>query len=493
MPNWTEEQKRAIEKKNSNLLVAAAAGSGKTTVLVERIIQKIINDKKDIDRLLIVTFTNAAASEMRERILKALYEKIDEEPENEHLKKQIVLLNKASICTIDSFCLDVIKNNFFEIGISSNFRIADNAELEILKLEALEDLFEELYEINDEEFLKLIDIFAGYRGDENLKELVLKIYESIQSNPFPEEWLYEKIEKFNVKKEIEENTDFSESIWGKILLENYRDEIVDIINNFKVLKEKLEKYEELDKYVGVLEKDIEKMQVIQNSLDTWENGYVETNNFKRFSNWPKDENIIIEEKERASKSRDLIKKKFKKVTDNTFLNNSKEAYSDIYSMYDILKSLGNLVVKYISRFNENKKEKNIMDFGDIEHYALKILLKKDENGVYQRTNVAKKLEERFDEIAIDEYQDSNLIQEYILTSISNGKNIFMVGDVKQSIYKFRQARPELFLDKYEKYGKEKNEFGQKIQLFKNFRSRESVLDLTNLVFSNIMSKKLRRH
>lgn len=487
MPEWTKEQKQAIEEKGSNILVAAAAGSGKTTVLVERIIQKIIKEKVDIDRLLIVTFTNAAASEMRERILNALYKKIDEDPNDIHLQKQIVLLNKASICTIDSFCLDVVKNNFFEIGISSNFRIADNTELELLKQEAIEDLFEELYLNNDKIFIKLIDTYASYRGDENLKDIVLRIYNTIQSNPFPKEWLSEKIEEFNVKDKLE--TDFINSIWGKILIENYRNEITDQINNLKLLKSKVDRYTELEKYSMVLLDDIESLNRVLYSLTSWDTGYEASNNLK-FKNWPSDRKITIDLKDVAKDTRNIIKDKYKKITGKTFLYKSKEAYEDIYSMYETLKALGELVIRFGKLYSDKKKEKNIMEFGDIEHSALNILIKKDENGNRKRSEVAKKLEEKFDEIAIDEYQDSNLVQEYILTSISNGKNIFMVGDVKQSIYKFRQARPELFLNKYENYSKDKNELGMKIQLYKNFRSRSSVLDITNLIFDNIMSKQL---
>ena len=191
---WTDEQKQAIYEKDSNILVAAAAGSGKTAVLVERIINKIINEKIDIDRLLVVTFTNAAASEMRERVLKAIYKKIDENPEDERLQRQVTLLNKASICTIDSFCLDVVRNNFFEIDISQNFRIADTTEIEILQQDVLEELFEEKYESKDENFAKLINTYTGYRDDTPLKELILTIYKYIQSNPYPEKWLDEKID-----------------------------------------------------------------------------------------------------------------------------------------------------------------------------------------------------------------------------------------------------------------------------------------------------------
>ena len=487
MPEWTKEQKRAIQEKGSNILVAAAAGSGKTTVLVERIIQKIIKDKIDIDRLLIVTFTNAAASEMRERILNALYKKIDEDPNDAHLQRQIVLLNKASICTIDSFCLDVVKNNFYEIGISPNFRIADNTELEILKQEAIEDLFEELYLNKDKNFTYLINTYASYKGDENLKEIVLRIYDQIQSNPFPEEWLFSKIEEFNVKDKLDK--DFKESVWGKILIENYKNEITDEINNLKLIKNKISKYTELEKYVLVLLNDIESLEEVLNSLDSWDKAYEVANNFK-FKTWPSDRKIVMELKDIAKGRRDHIKEKFKKITGKTFIYKSREAYEDIYSMYNSLKSIGELINKFSKIYIEKKNEKNIMEFGDIEHSALNILMKKDEDGKRVPSDVALKLKDRFDEIAIDEYQDSNLVQEYILTSISNGKNIFMVGDVKQSIYKFRQARPELFLDKYGKYSINTNEYGTKIQLFKNFRSRKSVLDITNLIFSNIMSERL---
>ena len=222
---WTEEQKQAIYEKGSNILVAAAAGSGKTAVLVERIINKIINENIDIDKLLVVTFTNAAASEMRERVLNAIYKKIDENCENEKLQRQVTLLNKASICTIDSFCLDVVRNNFFEIDIAPNFRIGDTTEIEILKQDVLEDLFEEKYEAEDEDFTKLLNTYTSYKDDTPLKELILKIYTYIQSNPFPEKWLNEKIEMFNLSDKLEEN--FADTIWGKLLLKQVKEIVED--------------------------------------------------------------------------------------------------------------------------------------------------------------------------------------------------------------------------------------------------------------------------
>lgn len=484
---WTKEQEMAIREKGSNILVAAAAGSGKTAVLVERIINKIISEKVNIDSLLVVTFTNAAASEMRERILDAIYKKIEEMPDDENLQKQINLLQKADICTIHAFCLEVIKNNFYEIDVSPNFRIGDTTEIELLKQDILEKLFEEKYENQKENFLKLIDTYTGYRGDEPLKEMILNIYKYIQSSPFPNEWLEEKIEEFNI---YDKDIDFAETKWGKILLENNKELIKETIIGLKSIKEILDQNYELDKFSQAIRQDIERLTEILD-LDKWDDVYNSANCFN-FTKWPVDRKIISNIKDEAKAKRDKINKKFKTEKDKLFIYSSKEAIEDIYSMYSILKPLKKLILEFGERYNKEKKERNIIDFNDIEHLALKILVKKDENGQYKPTDVAKKYKEKFSEIAIDEYQDSNLVQEYILTSISRGDNIFMVGDVKQSIYKFRQARPELFLEKYRSYlsKTEDAKKGLKIQLFKNFRSRENILDVTNLVFKEIMSKKI---
>ena len=244
---WTKEQKDAIYEKDNNILVAAAAGSGKTAVLVERIINKIIEQKIDIDKLLVVTFTNAAASEMRERILDAIYKKIEEEPDNIHIQKQITLLGKANICTIDSFCLNVVKNNFYELeNVSPNFRIGDTTEIELLKQEVIEDIFEKKYEEENKDFLKLINTYTSYRDDTPLKELVLKIYSFIRSNPFPEKWLHEKIEMFNLEEKI--NEDFSKTIWGKSLLEEIEEELIDDISVLEKTAKDLSVDPELDKF-----------------------------------------------------------------------------------------------------------------------------------------------------------------------------------------------------------------------------------------------------
>ena len=483
---WTEEQKQAIYETGNNILVAAAAGSGKTAVLVERIINKIINENIDIDKLLVVTFTNAAASEMRERVLNAIYKKIDEEPENEKLQRQITLLNKASICTIDSFCLDVVRNNFFEIDIAQNFRIGDTTEIEILKQDVIEDLFEEKYEAEDKDFIKLINTYTSYKDDTPLKELILKIYTYIQSNPFPEKWLDEKVEMFNLSDKLD--NDFAQTIWGKLLLKQVKEIVEDSQLKLETEKDNLNQYPELVKYFQIICDDIDQLEMLKINLDSWDKACEIASNIK-FKTWVTDKKITLEAKDIAKATRDEVKTNLKKVTEKILIFNSREANEDINGMYDVLKKLENIILEFGEKFEKRKKDKNIVDFSDVEHYALKILLKEDGTP----SEIAKKYQEKFEEIAIDEYQDSNLVQEYILTSISRGNNVFMVGDVKQSIYKFRQARPELFLEKYKNY-KTKNiktdTEDLKIQLFKNFRSRKEVLDFSNEIFENIMSEEL---
>ena len=478
---WTEEQQQAIYEKGSNILVAAAAGSGKTAVLVERIVNKIINEKIDIDKILVVTFTNLAAGQMRERILDVIYKKIEENPEDMHLQKQITLLPKANICTIDSFCLDVVKNNFFELDISPNFRIADEVELKILKQEALEELFENKYENKEKEFLELIDIYTTYRGDENLKNVILKIYNYIQSSPYPKKWLKEQVEKFN----ITEDMDFSQTQWGNILFNYAKEDVLDAILRTKALKEQVEREGDLPKILVTFSEDFRKLQKVYNSKN-WQEMYEELQQLF-FDRWAKDKEIDQELNDELKNKRDKIKEKIDSIKKNLIIYDSKTAITDVKELYHSMKLIEGIINEYDEILINKKKEKNIVDFSDIEHYTLQILIKDD-----KPTQIALKYREKFNEIAIDEYQDSNMVQEYILNIISNNNNIFMVGDVKQSIYKFRQARPELFLEKYDNYklkNEKKDTDNLKIKLFKNFRSRKEVLDITNLVFETIMSKE----
>ena len=319
---WTKEQQDAIYDSGSNILVAAAAGSGKTAVLVERIINKVINENVDIDKILVVTFTNAAASEMRERILEAIYKKMEEFPDNKNLQRQVILINKASICTIDSFCLDIIRNNFFEIDASANFRVADTTEIELLKQEVIDDIFEEKYLNNDKEFLKLINTYTTYKDDEPLKDLLLNIYRYIQSSPFPEEWLKQKVEMFNLKDKIDQ--DFSKTIWGDILLQTLKEQISDYIINFKKIEKDLNKYDELQKFKLVISEDIINLEYVLENLNEWDNAYEKANSIS-WSKWPTDKKVTLDLKDTAKALRDSIKKKYNTSISKILLYDSKEA------------------------------------------------------------------------------------------------------------------------------------------------------------------------
>ncbi len=414
-------------------------------------------------------------------MLEAIYKKIDENPDDENLQRQIMLLNRAHISTIHSFCLDVIRNNFFEIGMPANFRVADQTEIEIMKQDIIENIFEEKYESQDENFLKLLDLYTTYKDDMPLKDIILNMYEFSNSMPKPMEWLDEKIEEYN---EVE---NFEETIWGKIIIEEAKDHIENMTYNLNRAIAYVQNNAELTVFYEQLLKDLSDISMINSSsIDS----IYESINTKVWDKWSGIRKMSDESKQlkqKAKECRDDAKKSFD-VLKSHITCSSTDAIKDINEMYPVLKAIEDLVIEFNQNIKEQKREKNIVDFSDIEHFALKILI--DENG--NPTDVAKQYD--FEEIAIDEYQDSNLVQEKILNSVSNGKNVFMVGDVKQSIYRFRGGRPDLFLNKYDKYSKimDVNELTKdtKIQLYNNFRSRKEVIDITNLVFENIMSKKL---
>ena len=263
---WTEEQLQAINKRGANILVSAAAGSGKTSVLVERIITKVIEDKVDVDKILVVTFTSAAASEMKQRLLKALYKKIDEKPDDEYLQRQISLLNRANISTIHSFCLNMIKNNFYLLEMPANFRIGDTAEIEILKQEVIESIFEEKYENNDKEFLDLIRKYTTYSDDQNLKDLIIKIYEYSRCTPNPKKWIRESAEDFNFEEKIK-NEDYSNK-WTDILYQDLKETIIDSIEQLKKNELKVEGIQALEKVYDIYEEDIQSLEKIDTT--TWD-------------------------------------------------------------------------------------------------------------------------------------------------------------------------------------------------------------------------------
>ena len=490
---WTDEQLLAIETRGKNLLVAAAAGSGKTAVLVERIIKIITDDNNpvDIDKLLVVTFTNAAASEMRERIGDAISKKLEEMPDSKMLQRQLALLNKSNITTIHSFCLDIIKNNFHLIDLDPGFRIGDETECTLIKQDVLIELFEDKYDKEDEGFLNLIEAYCANRDDERLREIVLKLYNFSMSGPWPSVWLREKAQEFNINSLDE----LEKASWYKVLKESlYLD-----LNNAK---------NGLDEAIKICEEDSDLAPYLLNlkpELNGIENAINSLNlNLEQIYKAIKDIEFAYRiktvkkglgdelDKKKVKSLRDDVKKKINQIKGGVFSVSLDETLNGIKNMYPIIKSLTELVIEFSDRYVKKKMERVILDFNDLEHLCLKILTCNDENGEVYASSVAQKFREKFEEVLVDEYQDSNNVQETIISMVSrkdlDNPNVFMVGDVKQSIYRFRQAKPELFLEKYNSYSEEDNKKNRKIMLYKNFRSREEVIKGVNFIFKSLMSK-----
>ncbi|HBF4428009.1 TPA: helicase-exonuclease AddAB subunit AddA [Clostridioides difficile] len=497
-PKWTKEQLEVIESRECNLLVAAAAGSGKTAVLVERIIQMITSRENpiDIDKLLVVTFTNAAASEMRERIGDAIGKALDENPENKHLQNQLVLLNKSSITTIHSFCLDVIKSNFHRINLDPNFRIGDQTECAILKQEAIEEVFEDLYEERDEGFLNLVESYAERGGDKEVQDIILGIYSFAMASPEPKKWLIDSAERFN----IDENFDFSQSIWARAILDTVKIEINGLCLNMERALKEVESIEELETFAEKLSVEYKKIADISQACNkSWDEAYKKMASMS-FENYVKGvkriskdaPSYIKESKEKAKTIRDKTKKSLESIVSATFNKDNDSIREEIKYLYNIVKPISSVVLRFEEEYSNKKREKGIIDFNDIEHFALNILTDVDEKGNIVPSDIAVGYRNKFYEIFIDEYQDSNLVQEVLLKAVANTEtpNRFMVGDVKQSIYRFRQAKPELFLQKYNNYNDKKGSSHRKIMLYKNFRSREEVVDAVNYIFENIMNENI---
>ncbi|HHV60511.1 MAG TPA: helicase-exonuclease AddAB subunit AddA [Clostridiaceae bacterium] len=486
---WTDEQLQAIKQRDCNLLVAAAAGAGKTAVLVERIISKITDSKNpvDIDRLLVVTFTNAAAAEMRERIGNAIIKLLNTSADQENLKRQLTLLTRANITTIHSFCLDVIKNNFHQLDVDPGFRIADETETTLIKMEALEELFEDKYEAEDDpEFLRLVECYGGHIDDRRLGEMVLELFEFTRSCPWPEEWLKEQCEAFN----LPEGVDFSTTKWAKSLLTMLKIELSGMIESLNRAKAICSEFE-LFPYLECIEQDIAAVrELYKRASDSWDQLIASFSGFElvKLARCKKDADRKAQESVRDI--RDKVKARLKTLKDDIFNASTEDLRKSLTVLYPMLGCLSSLVMDLSRRYQEKKKEKGLLDFGDLEHLCLKILASRDDSGKITPSETAKRYREYYEEILVDEYQDSNNIQELILNMISDataGPYIFMVGDVKQSIYRFRQAKPELFLQKYNNYPMEPGESSRKILLYKNFRSRKEILDGVNFIFRQLMS------
>lgn len=482
---WTPAQKSAIDIRDCNVLVSAAAGSGKTAVLVERIISMITDPDKniDIDRLVVVTFTKAAAAQMKDKIRKALDSMLDENPGDVNLLRQITLLNNAQITTIDSFCLWIIRNHFPEVNLDPGFRIMDEGEKKLIENDVMEDVLEEFYAEADEEFFNLVDAFGMGRDDSGLVSIIDKIYRFSRSNPWIDEWFDECMLVYD--DETYDNPAIKE------LYDSIKNALLDYRDKYNRLVDICSEPTGPAAYTGALQSDLLGINEMINSQDFGELGRrIRIFSFEALSR-KKDAGVDPDIKEYVKGQRKLFKDYIGRLNDKIFLKDDEGIFADMQGAGIQIRTLLKVAKVYAKRVSEVKREKGIIDFNDMEHLALSILVKK-EDGKLVYTETADKLANRFEEILIDEYQDSNQLQEVILNAVSKTRlsgennNIYMVGDVKQSIYKFRLACPELFIEKYDTYGETGDNV--RIELQKNFRSRENVLECANDVFSHIMNK-----
>ena len=485
---WTNEQKSAIEGTGGTLLVSAAAGSGKTAVLVERVIRRLtdLNNPCDADKLLIVTFTRAATSEMRERIGIALSKELKKNPTNSHLLRQQMLLPSANICTIDSFCNDLVKENFQMLNINPDFKIIDDGQRSILANEAVNEVIEELYMQDDIQFKELVELLFKGRDDAELARYILNLYEFSMAYPFPKKWLKQAQDAYC-------STDNSaQSSWGKVTLDyvisvldycqTLTQNSINLINTDDVLADKY-----LDTFNSDLNQIIKIKEYAKNS--DWDSVYNSIHDFDfiRLGRLPKGYESPV--KDIVTTRRDkTIKKLIRETLCDIMCCNSQEFEDDVIFLKPLIDKLFEGVYLFSDRFEQKKREKNTLDFSDTTHLAIELLVS-EENGEFKKTSLANELSEKYVEILLDEYQDTNMAQDILFSSISRDENnLFMVGDVKQSIYRFRQAMPEIFIKKREKFSIFNGEnYPAVVNLDRNFRSRFGVVGMVNFVFSQLMS------
>ena len=491
---WTKEQEQAIYEDGKDILVAAAAGSGKTAVLVERIIQKMLRETNpyNIDEMLVVTFTNAAAQEMRTRVGLAIEKALEQNPQSVHLKKQLSLIQRAYISTLHAFCMEVVRKYSYKIDLDPSFRILDDIEADLLKNDCIEEVFEEWYGKEGEEqeaFFRFVDSFSSDRDDAKVETLVLKMHEFAMQNPWPYEWLDDIKERYS----IDDTTTIDDLVWTKIAKTNVKEELEAIIFQIKQAIDLSEDVGGPYHYTDTLKLDLEQVESIVNVIGAPWNElrevFQDNLKFARLSG--KKADCDPELRETVRTIRDRYKKKLTDLFERWFSRSGESLLTDIEKLKPYIDILVELVKQFGETFKARKKEEAVVDFLDLEHYCLDILLS-EEATVDEPlpSEVAIQFQNQFKEVLIDEYQDTNLVQETILSLITQDNgfgNLFMVGDVKQSIYRFRHAEPSLFMSKYKTFNEpESNQL--RIDLANNFRSRKEVLDATNFVFRQLLDE-----
>ncbi len=489
--NWTYNQQLAINARRGSLLVSAAAGSGKTAVLVERVTRMVTDSKSPvpIERLLIVTYTKAAAAELKERISKTLNVLIGDDPTNSWYRRQLVFLPRANISTVDSFCGEVVREFFQKLNISRDYRIADNSELSVFKEEAMQKTLEEFYAKKSTGFSKLVETFSTPRDDRKLQSDILRMHEFLKSHPFGNKWLEEKLEYYT------KFTTAAESVWGRIVIDYAMSAVDYCISMTESALSAMESEPELlslvsDLFYGDMQYLTALKDKLQNSswdeISAYANTFVSgTLRAKGYTSHPV--------KLQVADIRKVVKKNIEKVQE-LFVRQEEDIKNDIILQSDVVAELFECVKTFDVNYTELKLSKNIADFSDIMHRTLELLVECDEDGNAKFTEVADILSERFDAVMVDEFQDANEVQDLIFNAVSHaGKNLFVVGDVKQSIYAFRQAMPEIFLSRKNSlplYNEEADNYPSKVILERNFRSRSEVTDFINFTFRTLMSEEV---
>ncbi len=483
---WTPEQQNAIEANGCSLLISAAAGSGKTAVLTERVARKLLNRENPCnpEELLVVTFTNAAAAEMRLRICDKIADAAKDNPGDPFLFKLRARMDNARICTIDSFCIRLVREHFHEAGVAPDFRLMDDGECKLLQRKTVAQVLEQLHTEKDADFVQLCAMFEQGQSDEQLAECILQMHHYCSAYPFAEQWLDGVLDYYA-------STHPQDSIWGKILLDRLKTGLQYCISLYdRSLCDILGADDLTAKYEEFLK--TEKFgfeRALQASQDGWDAAAAAMSRMT-FATFP-----ILRKpsdpdcKDAVKARRDYCKKEFA-ILAALLPADSEEHEEDLQVLRPVVRSLVQAVRLFSVRLLDEKRELNAYDFSDITSFALGLLVH-NENGVVERTPLAEELSGEFKEILVDEYQDTNEAQDMLFRALSKDENnLFTVGDVKQSIYKFRLAMPELFLHKAETFVPyDGGAQGSKIILGNNFRSRKGVVDLVNFVFSRIMTKQ----
>ncbi len=488
---WTPNQEHCIYDRGRTVLVSAAAGSGKTSVLVERIIQKLIHPDTpiDVDRLLVMTFTNAAAAEMKQRIAKKITERLACTPDDLHLQRQQLALPRAAFGTVHSFCFNLIRENAYRLNLSPQFKIAEEQQLLVLKKEAMEDALQECYQEGAPSFLELVQMLSNGKNDNRLMSAVESIYTFIQSHPYPDQWLS------NMETVYDTDTSLRETIWGQLLLK----ELVGTLTGYRHLLTAAAALCANDEalstcYLPSIAADVAVLETLLNDIQNglaWDECFARAEAFSLSAvasiRKPTDENA----KRRVTALRDTVRKRIKNSA-KLFAGTEKHCLADLRNTRQIVSALYTMVRRFSKRFAELKQQQNLLDFNDAEHFALQLLTIPTPDGKFRRTALAEELSAQYDEIMVDEYQDTNAAQDTLFSALSrNESNLFYVGDVKQSIYRFRQAMPELFLERRNNYAPY-TQTGDKpvtITLGNNFRSRKEITDSVNFIFRQLMTKK----